>query len=327
MRLRTKRLRKRWRLWISDMFVHVPVMLEPCIDALNIRPDGIYVDGTMGGAGHSSEIAKRLVNGKIVAIDQDSDAIAAGGERLSVYGERAIVVEDNFKNMKNVLSFLGIRGVDGILMDLGVSSYQLDCGERGFSYNIDAPLDMRMSRKQKLSAYDVVNTYSEQELADVIYNYGEERFSRRIAANIVKKRSVNPIETTLELAEIIKASIPASNRREGPHPAKRTFQAIRIEVNNELGMLHDAVSDAVDMLNKGGRIAIITFHSLEDRIVKTVFSEKAKGCVCPPEFPICVCGHQPQVKLITRKPIEADERELEINPRARSAKLRVAEKL
>ena len=309
------------------MFVHVPVMLEPCIDALNIRPDGIYVDGTMGGAGHSSEIAKRLVNGRLVAIDQDSDAIAAGGERLSAYGERAIVVEDNFKNMKNVLSSLGIRGVDGILMDLGVSSYQLDCGERGFSYNIDAPLDMRMSRKQKLSAYDVVNTYSEQELADVIYNYGEERFSRRIAANIVKKRSVNPIETTLELAEIIKASIPASNRREGPHPAKRTFQAIRIEVNNELGMLHDAVSDAVDMLNKGGRIAIITFHSLEDRIVKTVFAEKAKGCVCPPEFPICVCGHQPQVKLITRKPIEADERELEINPRARSAKLRVAEKL
>lgn len=309
------------------MFVHVPVMLEPCIDALNIRPDGIYVDGTMGGAGHSSEIAKRLVNGKLVAIDQDSDAIAAGGERLSAYGERAIVVEDNFKNMKNVLSSLGIRGVDGILMDLGVSSYQLDCGERGFSYNIDAPLDMRMSRKQKLSAYDVVNTYSEQELADVIYNYGEERFSRRIAANIVKKRSVAPIETTLELAEIIKASIPASNRREGPHPAKRTFQAIRIEVNNELGMLHDAVSDAVDMLNKGGRIAIITFHSLEDRIVKTVFAEKAKGCVCPPEFPICVCGHQPQVKLITRKPIEADERELEINPRARSAKLRVAEKL
>ncbi len=309
------------------MFVHVPVMLEPCIDALNIRPDGIYVDGTMGGAGHSSEIAKRLVNGKLVAIDQDSDAIAAGGERLSAYGERAIVVEDNFKNMKNVLSSLDIRGVDGILMDLGVSSYQLDCGERGFSYNIDAPLDMRMSRKQKLSAYDVVNTYSEQDLADVIYNYGEERFSRRIAANIVKKRSVNPIETTLELAEIIKASIPASNRREGPHPAKRTFQAIRIEVNNELGMLHDAVSDAVDMLNKGGRIAIITFHSLEDRIVKTVFAEKAKGCVCPPEFPICVCGHQPQVKLITRKPIEADERELEINPRARSAKLRVAEKL
>ncbi|MBE6871435.1 MAG: 16S rRNA (cytosine(1402)-N(4))-methyltransferase RsmH [Ruminococcaceae bacterium] len=309
------------------MFVHVPVMLEPCIDALNIRPDGIYVDGTMGGAGHSSEIAKRLVNGRLVAIDQDSDAIAAGGERLSAYGERAIVVEDNFKNMKNVLSSLGIRGVDGILMDLGVSSYQLDCGERGFSYNIDAPLDMRMSRKQKLSAYDVVNTYSEQDLADVIYNYGEERFSRRIAANIVKKRSVDPIETTLELAEIIKASIPASNRREGPHPAKRTFQAIRIEVNNELGMLHDAVSDAVDMLNKGGRIAIITFHSLEDRIVKTVFAEKAKGCVCPPEFPICVCGHQPQVKLITRKPIEADERELEINPRARSAKLRVAEKL
>lgn len=307
-------------------FKHVSVLLNECLDALNIKDDGIYVDCTLGGAGHSSHILQRLSkDGLLVGIDQDTDALKAAGERLKEY-ENKKLVHNNFHNIDSILEELEIPKVDGILMDLGVSSYQLDEGERGFSYMKDAPLDMRMNRDREFSAYDVVNSYSMEDLWRIIRDYGEEKFAKRVAEFIVNKREEKPIETTLELVDIIKAAIPAKARREGPHPAKRTFQAIRIEVNGELEILNKAIEDGVNRLNKGGRMAIITFHSLEDRIVKLKFREVANPCTCPKEFPICVCGKKPLVKLISRKAIEPSKEEVEENPRSRSAKLRVIER-
>ena len=308
-------------------FNHVSVLLNECLDALNIKEDGIYVDGTLGGAGHSSEILKRLSQeGRLIGIDQDTDALKAAQNRLQNFNN-VTFVHNNFHNIKQILDELDIEEVDGILMDLGVSSYQLDKGERGFSYMKDAPLDMRMNRDNEFSAYDVVNTYSEEELYRIIRDYGEEKFAKRIATFIVNARAEKNIETTLELVEIIKNAIPAKARREGPHPAKRTFQAIRIEVNSELSILNRAIEDGVDKLSKGGRMAIITFHSLEDRIVKNKFRDLAVSCRCPREFPICVCGEKAKVKVISRKAIEPTKEEVEINPRSRSAKLRVIEKI
>ncbi|MGL5479474.1 MAG: 16S rRNA (cytosine(1402)-N(4))-methyltransferase RsmH [Clostridium sp.] len=308
-------------------FKHVSVLLNECLEGLNIKEDGIYVDCTLGGAGHSSEIIKRLdKSGLLIGIDQDTDALNAAGLRLKDYDNKKLV-HSNFYNIKNILDELDIEGVDGILMDLGVSSYQLDTGERGFSYMQDAPLDMRMNRENALSAYDVVNTYSEEEIYRIIKDYGEEKFAKRIANFIVTRREEKPIETTLELVEVIKNAIPAKARREGPHPAKRTFQAIRIEVNSELTILNKTIEDGVSKLNKGGRMAIITFHSLEDRIVKLKFRELANPCTCPKEFPICNCGKTPTVKLLKRKAIEPSKEEVEVNPRSRSAKLRVIEKI
>ena len=307
-------------------FKHVSVLLNECLDALNIKDDGIYVDCTLGGAGHSSHILQRLSkDGLLVGIDQDTDALKAAGERLKEY-ENKKLVHNNFHNIDSILEELEIPKVDGILMDLGVSSYQLDEGERGFSYMKDAPLDMRMNRDREFSAYDVVNSYSMEDLWRIIRDYGEEKFAKRVAEFIVNRREEKPIETTLELVDIIKAEIPAKARREGPHPAKRTFQAIRIEVNGELEILNKAIEDGVNRLNKGGRMAIITFHSLEDRIVKLKFRELANPCTCPKEFPICVCGKKPLVKLISRKAIEPSKEEVEENPRSRSAKLRVIER-
>lgn len=307
-------------------FKHVSVLLNECLDALNIKDDGIYVDCTLGGAGHSSHILQRLSkDGLLVGIDQDTDALKAAGERLKEY-ENKKLVHNNFHNIDSILEELEIPKVDGILMDLGVSSYQLDEGERGFSYMKDAPLDMRMNRDREFSAYDVVNSYSMEDLWRIIRDYGEEKFAKRVAEFIVNRREEKPIETTLELVDIIKAAIPAKARREGPHPAKRTFQAIRIEVNGELEILNKAIEDGVNRLNNGGRMAIITFHSLEDRIVKLKFRELANPCTCPKEFPICVCGKKPLVKLISRKAIEPSKEEVEENPRSRSAKLRVIER-
>lgn len=307
-------------------FKHVSVLLNECLDALNIKDDGIYVDCTLGGAGHSSHILQRLSkDGLLVGIDQDTDALKAAGERLKEY-ENKKLVHNNFHNIDSILEELEIPKVDGILMDLGVSSYQLDEGERGFSYMKDAPLDMRMNRDREFSAYEVVNSYSMEDLWRIIRDYGEEKFAKRVAEFIVNRREEKPIETTLELVDIIKAAIPAKARREGPHPAKRTFQAIRIEVNGELEILNKAIEDGVNRLNKGGRMAIITFHSLEDRIVKLKFRELANPCTCPKEFPICVCGKKPLVKLISRKAIEPSKEEVEENPRSRSAKLRVIER-
>lgn len=308
-------------------FKHISVMLNECIDALNIKQDGIYVDCTLGGAGHSSHIVKKLSpKGRLIGIDQDKDALRAAGERLKDF-QNVIYVHNNFYNIDCILNDLGIEKVDGILMDLGVSSYQLDTGERGFSYMQDAPLDMRMNRENSLSAFEIINDYSEAELHRIIKEYGEERFAKRIAGFITKEREKKPIETTFELVDIIKAAIPAKMRREGPHPAKRTFQAIRIEVNKELEILNKAIRDGVERLNKDGRMAIITFHSLEDRIVKNVFKNLENPCSCPKEFPICVCGNTPTVKVITRKPLDPTEKEVEENPRSRSAKLRVIEKI
>ena len=308
-------------------FNHVSVLLNECLEGLNIKENGIYVDGTLGGAGHSSEILKRLSKeGRLIGIDQDTDALKAAKERLKDYSN-VTFVHSNFSNIENVLNNLNIDGVDGILMDLGVSSYQLDEGERGFSYMKDAPLDMRMNRENDFSAYNVVNEYSEEDLYRIIRDYGEEKFAKRIASFIVENRQEKNIETTLELVEIIKNAIPAKARREGPHPAKRTFQAIRIEVNSELSILNKTIEDGVEKLNKGGRMAIITFHSLEDRIVKNKFRDLAVSCRCPKEFPVCVCGEKAQVKIISRKAIEPTKEEVEINPRSRSAKLRVIEKL
>ena len=308
-------------------FSHVSVLLNECIEGLDIKPDGIYVDGTAGGGGHSFEIASRLEDGRLIAIDRDEAAIEAAGKRLAPLGERAMVVRSNYSEVKSVCESLGIEGIDGLLLDLGVSSYQLDTAERGFSYTADAPLDMRMDKSAPLSAYNVVNEYSEEELKKIIYNYGEERFSPRIAAAIVRKRSEKPIETTGELVDIIKGAIPAAAREGGHHPAKRTFQAIRIEVNGELEIIEPTIKNAVDILKPGGRIAIITFHSLEDRIVKQTFADLASGCTCPRSFPVCVCGKKPQVKVISKKPILPSAEELEVNPRSRSAKLRIAEKI
>lgn len=308
-------------------FNHVSVLLNECLEGLNIKENGIYVDGTLGGAGHSSEILKRLSKeGRLIGIDQDTDALKAAKERLKDYSN-VTFVHSNFSNIENVLNNLNIDGVDGILMDLGVSSYQLDEGERGFSYMKDAPLDMRMNRENDFSAYNVVNEYSEEDLYRIIRDYGEEKFAKRIASFIVENRHEKNIETTLELVEIIKNAIPAKARREGPHPAKRTFQAIRIEVNSELSILNKTIEDGVEKLNKGGRMAIITFHSLEDRIVKNKFRDLAVSCRCPKEFPVCVCGEKAKVKIISRKAIEPTKEEVEINPRSRSAKLRVIEKL
>lgn len=308
-------------------FHHVSVLLDECIDALHIKPDGIYVDGTLGGAGHSSQIVKRLTTGRHIGIDRDPVALKAAGERLAPYGDRVTLVHSNFCEIKQVLEDLGIDGVDGILLDLGVSSPQLDDGSRGFSYMADAPLDMRMNSEDVMSAYDVVNTWSQEELKRILYDYGEERYAPRIAAAICSRREEKTIETTLELVDVIRSAMPAAALREKQHPAKRSFQAIRIAVNDELGSVEKVMRDAIPCLNPGGRLAVITFHSLEDRIVKNAMAEAAKGCTCPPNFPVCVCGKKPQVKLISRKPIVSGEEELERNPRARSAKLRVCEKL
>jgi len=305
-------------------FQHISVLLQECMEGLHIRPDGVYVDGTAGGAGHSSEIAKRLTTGKLFALDQDPDAVTAATERLRVY-PCAKVIQTNFRAMETVLHEEGIDGVDGVLLDLGVSSHQLDEGSRGFSYNADAPLDMRMSQSGA-SAKDLVNTCSVDELTRILRDYGEEKFARRIAVNIDKHRQVQPIETTFELAEIVKASVPASSRRE-KNPCKRTFQAIRIAVNGELEVLEEGLDAAFSMLNPGGRLAVITFHSLEDRLVKQKFARWCQGCTCPPDFPQCVCGNVPKAILVNRKPIVAGEEELLYNKRSRSAKLRVLEKI
>ena len=308
-------------------FYHVSVLLQECLDGLNIKQDGIYVDGTLGGAGHSSQIAKRLTTGRLIGIDRDTVALNAAGERLAPYKDNVTLVHSNFCEMAQVLKDLEIPGVDGILLDLGVSSPQLDDGERGFSYMVDAPLDMRMNNEDVLSAKIVVNTWSQEELKRILYTYGEERYAPQIAAAICRRRAEKPIETTLELVDIIRSAMPPAALREKQHPAKRSFQAIRIAVNDELGAVEKIMEDAVSLLNPGGRLAIITFHSLEDRIVKTGMNEAAKGCTCPPNFPVCVCGKKPKVKIISRKPITASEEELQANPRSRSAKLRVCEKL
>lgn len=306
-------------------FHHISVLLNECIDNLNIRPDGIYVDGTMGGGGHSLEIAKRLTTGRLICIDQDPNAHEAAGKRLAEYKDRITFVRDNFGNIKSILDSLGIEKIDGMLLDIGVSSHQLDEAERGFSYQQDAPLDMRMNPDRPFSAYDVVNGYDEDELDRVIFTYGEERWARRIAQFIVKEREAKPIETTGELVDIIKKAVPKGARKDGPHPAKRTFQAIRIEVNGELEVLQRAIDDVAARLAVGGRLCIITFHSLEDRIVKEAFRKQENPCICPPQFPVCVCGKKLLGRVITRKPILPSKEELEENPRSRSAKLRVLE--
>lgn len=308
-------------------FSHYSVLLNECMDGLDIKPDGIYVDGTAGGAGHSSQIAMRLEDGRLIAIDQDETAVAVATQRLDALQKNTTVVRSNFCEIAKVCKKLEIDGIDGVLLDLGVSSYQLDTAERGFSYSSDAPLDMRMDKRKTLNAYTVVNTYSEQALKKILFDYGEERFAPQIASAIVRAREKKPIESTAELSDIVKYAIPSSAREGGHHPAKRSFQAIRIEVNAELDVIEPAIRDAVSLLNKGGRIAIITFHSLEDRIVKQTFASLATGCTCPKNFPICVCGNKPKVKIITKKPILPSSRELEENPRSRSAKLRIAEKL
>lgn len=309
-------------------FSHRSVLLEECMEGLRIRPDGIYIDGTAGGAGHSAAIASRLSEqGKLVALDQDATAVAVARERLSVFGERARVIRSNFCDLERVCRELEISHIDGLLLDLGVSSYQLDTADRGFSYQADAPLDMRMDTSRSLTAKQVVNEYSEEQLRKILFEYGEERYSARIASNIIRAREIATIETTGELAEIIKQSIPAHVREGGHHPAKRSFQAIRIEVNAELDVIAPAIKSAVRLLNPGGRIAIITFHSLEDRIVKQTFAALTGGCTCPKNFPVCVCGNRPQLKVITKKTILPSDAELSENPRSRSAKLRVAEKL
>ena len=311
----------------KNEFSHYSVLLNECMSGLDIKPDGIYVDGTAGGAGHSAEIAKRLDGGRLIAIDQDETAVAVATQRLNALQKNTTVVRSNFCEIAAVCKELGVNGIDGVLLDLGVSSYQLDTAERGFSYSADAPLDMRMDNRKTLSAYEVVNTYSEQALKKILFDYGEERFAPQIAAAIVRERNKKPIESTAELSDIVKYAIPSAAREGGHHPAKRSFQAIRIEVNAELDVIEPAIRDAVAMLNKGGRIAIITFHSLEDRIVKQTFASLAAGCTCPKEFPICVCGNKPKVKVITKKPILPSSRELEENPRSRSAKLRIAQKI
>ena len=308
-------------------FYHVSVLLQECLDGLNIKPDGTYVDGTLGGAGHSSQIAKRLTTGRLIGIDRDTVALNAAGERLAPYKDNVTLVHSNFCEMAQVLKDLNIPGVDGILLDLGVSSPQLDDGERGFSYMADAPLDMRMNREDPLTAHVVVNTWSQEELKRILYTYGEERYAPQIAAAICRRRAEKTIDTTLELVDVIRSAMPAAALREKQHPAKRSFQAIRIAVNDELGSVERVLQDAMDLLNPGGRLAIITFHSLEDRIVKTAMADAAKGCTCPSHFPVCVCGKKPKVKLVSRKPIVASQEELDINPRSRSAKLRVCEKL
>ena len=308
-------------------FSHKSVLLDECIEGLNIKPDGIYLDGTLGGAGHSFEIAARLTTGRLIGVDRDQIALAAARERLAPYLDRVTTVHSNFCELDKILDDLGIDKIDGMLFDLGVSSPQLDEAERGFSYMADAPLDMRMNKEDSLTAYDVVNTWDYEELRRILYEYGEERYAPQIASSICRKREVAPIETTLELVDVIRSAMPAQALREKQHPAKRSFQAIRIAVNDELGSVSKLMRCAFGRLNKGGRLAVITFHSLEDRIVKSEMQQASKGCTCPPEFPVCVCGKKPLVKLVSRKPIVSGKKELEENPRARSAKLRIAEKL
>ena len=308
-------------------FHHVSVLLDECMEGLNIKPDGIYVDGTLGGAGHSSQIAKRLTTGRLIGIDRDPVALKAAGKRLEPYADRVTLVHSNFCEIAQVLKDLNIEAVDGILLDLGVSSPQLDDGARGFSYMADAPLDMRMNSEDALNADIVVNTWSYEELKRILYTYGEERYAPQIASAICRRREQNPIRTTLELVDVIRSAMPPAALREKQHPAKRSFQAIRIAVNDELGSVEKVMKDAIPCLAPGGRLAVITFHSLEDRIVKTAMADASKGCTCPPEFPVCVCGKKPKVKLICRKPIVSGKEELEANPRARSAKLRICEKL
>ncbi len=311
---------------MSD-FYHVSVLLEECIDGLNIKPDGIYVDGTLGGAGHSRRIAEKLTTGRLIGIDRDPIALKAAGERLAPFGDRVTLVHSNFCRIAEVLDELGIEGVDGVLLDLGVSSPQLDDGDRGFSYMVDAPLDMRMDSGDVMTAQTIVNTWSYEELRRILFDYGEERYAPQIASAICRRRETKPIETTLELVDVIRSAMPAAALREKQHPAKRSFQAIRIAVNDELGAVRKVMEAAIPKLNPGGRLAIITFHSLEDRIVKNGMNDAAKGCTCPPNFPVCVCGKKPQVKIISRKPIVSGDEELERNPRARSAKLRICEKM
>ncbi|MBQ7319025.1 MAG: 16S rRNA (cytosine(1402)-N(4))-methyltransferase RsmH [Clostridia bacterium] len=308
-------------------FSHRPVLLDECIEGLSIRPDGVYVDGTTGGAGHSFEIASRLTSGRLICLDQDETAIRVAGERLACFGDRVSLWHYNFRSVAQVLQLASVDGIDGMLLDLGVSSYQLDTAERGFSYQKDAPLDMRMDERNPMTAERVVNEYSEYDLKRIIYDYSEERFASRIAANIIRHRANAPIKTTGELVNIIKEAIPAAARDGGHHPAKRTFQAIRIEVNAELDVIAPAIEAAVSALRPGGRIAIITFHSLEDRLVKKTFASLAQGCTCPKNLPICVCGNKPKIVIETRKPILPSAQELEVNPRSRSAKLRIATKI
>ena len=308
-------------------FHHKSVLLDECIQGLNIKPDGIYLDGTLGGAGHSSQIVRRLTTGRLIGVDRDQVALDAAAQRLAPWKERVTLVHSNFKDIDGILDRLGIEKVDGMLFDLGVSSPQLDDGQRGFSYMADAPLDMRMNREDRLTAYDVVNQWPREELRRILYEYGEERYAPQIAGAIDRKRQNAPIETTLQLVDVIRGALPAQALREKQHPAKRSFQAIRIAVNDELGSVRQMLEEAIPRLNPQGRLAVITFHSLEDRIVKSAMAAAAKGCTCPPEFPVCVCGKKPQVKLINRKPITSSPEELEENPRARSAKLRVCERL
>ena len=308
-------------------FEHTSVLLEEVLENLAIRPDGIYVDGTLGGGGHSYHILERLTDGgRLIGIDQDTDAIAAAGERLAQFGGQVTIVHDNYEHIAQVLDDLSIGGVDGILLDLGVSSYQLDNPERGFTYRTDAPLDMRMDRDSQLTAKEIVNTYSAEELTRILREYGEERCASRIANNIVRRREVKPLETTGELSEIVRASIPAKMREKGGNPDKRTFQAIRIACNRELDVLRDSLDTMIDRSNPGGRLCVITFHSLEDRIVKNAFRRNEKPCICPPEFPVCVCGRESKGRVVTRKAIAPSARELEVNRRSASAKLRVFEK-
>lgn len=308
-------------------FSHFSVLLSECIENLDIKPDGIYVDGTAGGAGHSSKIAERLEGGLLIPIDQDEDAIKVISERLAQYGERVRIVRDNFSNIKSILDGLEIEKIDGLLLDLGVSSYQLDTEERGFSYMADAPLDMRMDNRAARSAYTVINEYSADDLKKIIYDFGEERFAPKIVSGIISAREKAPVKTTGELVEIIKNSLPSFARREEWSSVKRVFQAVRIEVNKELDVIAPTIEAAVNMMNKGGRIVIITFHSLEDRIVKQTFNALASGCTCPKDFPVCVCGNKPKIKILTKKPILPSDAELAVNSRSKSAKLRVAEKI
>ena len=307
-------------------FKHKSVLLNETIDGLNIKPDGIYVDGTLGGGGHAYEVCRRLgEKGSIVGIDQDAAAIEAASARLKGFGEKVTIVRSNYCDMKSKLHELGIDKVDGIVLDLGVSSYQLDTAERGFSYREDAPLDMRMDTRQKMTARDIVNDYTEADLYRVIRDYGEDKFAKNIAKHIVQARAMKPVETTAELSEIIRASIPMKFQKKSGHPAKRTFQAIRIELNRELDVLRDSLDDMIDLLNPGGRFCIITFHSLEDRIVKSAFRKNENPCTCPPDFPVCVCGKKSKGSIITKKPILPSEEELEYNSRSKSAKLRIFE--
>lgn len=309
-------------------FLHKSVLLEETIEHLNIHPDGIYVDGTLGGAGHAGVICSRLSgNGRLIGIDQDADAINVSSKRLEPYGKKVTIIRDNYSNMKHRIQELDINGVDGIVLDLGVSSYQLDTVGRGFTYRECAPLDMRMDQRQSKTAKDIVNEYGEAELFQIIRDYGEDRFAKNIARHIVQARSVKPIETTEELNEIIKGAIPAKVRMNGGHPSKKTYQAIRIELNHELEVLNNSLDDMIDLLNPGGRLCVITFHSLEDRIVKTIFKRNENPCICPPDFPVCTCGRRSKGVVITRKPVVPQEKELEDNPRAKSSKLRVFEKI